>query len=96
MLIEYQRYYPEVLFKCYVLNTPMFFEDYFESEIKPHLNPVTAAKVLITGENFHKELLERVDMGKLPRLYGGSCECDAMCVYSDKGPWADVENKINY
>jgi len=33
---------------------------------------------------------------ELPKLYGGKCECEASCVYSDKGPWADVENKINY
>jgi len=32
----------------------------------------------------------------LPKLYGGECDCEATCVYSDKGPWADVENKINY
>lgn len=29
-------------------------------------------------------------------MYGGNCECDATCIYSDKGPWADVENKINF
>ena len=29
-------------------------------------------------------------------MYGGACDCEATCVYSDKGPWADVENKINF
>ncbi len=37
-----------------------------------------------------------MEVGNLPKLYGGECECEATCVYSDKGPWADVENKINY
>lgn len=32
----------------------------------------------------------------LPRLYGGLCECEASCVFSDKGPWTEVENKVNY
>lgn len=51
---------------------------------------------MITGECSHKDLLSRVEADNLPNLYGGSCECEATCVYSDKGPWADVENKINY
>lgn len=74
----------------------MFFEGFWESEIKPHINPKTAAKVIITGENSHKGLLENVDADKLPKIYGGSCDCEATCVYSEKGPWADVENKINF
>lgn len=74
----------------------MFFEDYYESELKPHLSARTASKIVITGENSHKDLLEKFDTANLPKLYGGVCECEAMCVYSDKGPWADVENKINF
>ena len=38
LLIEFQRYYPEFLDSLYVLSTPMFFQDYFESEIRPHLS----------------------------------------------------------
>lgn len=95
-MIEYQRYYPELLDSCYLVNTPMFFEGFWESEIKPHLLEKTAAKVFITGENSYKGLLEKVDADKLPRIYGGACDCEASCVYSDKGPWADIENKINF
>ena len=96
LLIEVQRYYPEMLDSCYFVNTPMFFEGVWESEIKPHLHPKTASKVIITGENSHKDLMDRVDADKLPKIYGGDCECEATCVYSDKGPWADCENKINF
>ena len=32
----------------------------------------------------------------LPELYGGTCECEATCIYSDKGPWIDFENTIDY
>lgn len=74
----------------------MFFESFWEGEVKPHLAPETAAKVIITGENSHKVLREKVESCNLPQLYGGECDCDATCVYSDKGPWADIENKINY
>jgi len=74
----------------------MFFEAHWDSEIKPHLSAKTCSKIIITGENSHKDLIERVEPSELPKLYGGNCECDATCVYSDRGPWADVENKINF
>lgn len=96
LLIELQRFYPELLESCFVVNTPMFFPDIYDSEIKQLLSPETASKVFFTGEQTHKGLLEKIEAGKLPRIYGGNCECDATCVYSDKGPWADVENKINF
>ena len=96
LLIEFQRYYPEILDKCYVVNTPMFFEGLFDSEIKPHLSAKTVSKIIVTGESTHKDLLEQIDEYELPKQYGGICECEATCVYSDKGPWADVENKINF
>lgn len=96
LLIEFQGYYPELLDSCFVLNTPMFFEGFFESEIKPHLSPKTVSKIFITGENVHKNLYDKVDVDLLPKIYGGNCDCEATCVYSDKGPWADIENKINF
>jgi hypothetical protein len=39
----------------------MFFESFWDSEIKPHLSPKTIDKVVITGECTHKGLLENVD-----------------------------------
>jgi len=96
LLIEYQRYYPELLWRCFILNTPMFFEGFYDSEVKPHISPSTMNKIVVTGESTHKDLQEMVEAGELPTLYGGQCECEATCVYSDKGPWADVENKINF
>jgi len=96
LLIEFQHFYPELVHRCFVVNTPMFFESFFESEIKPFLAAKTAVKVFITGENTHKGLLENVDQDKLPRIYGGLCETEATVVYSDRGPWNEIENKINY
>ena len=74
----------------------MFFEGVWESEIKPYVNPKTDKKIIITGESTDKDLTEIVELSELPKLYGGECECEATCVYSDKGPWADVENRVNF
>ena len=74
----------------------MFFEGLYDTEIKSYLSEKTVKNIIITGESTHAELQEKVEQGELPALYGGSCECEATCVYSDRGPWADVENKINF
>ena len=96
LLIEFQFFYPEMLDRCFILNSPMFFEGFWEAEIKPHLNAKTLTKVVITGASTHKDLQDKFDADNLPKIYGGNCDCEAMCVYSDKGPWNDVENKVNY
>jgi hypothetical protein len=74
----------------------MFFLDYFESNLKPLLPQNTLSKILITGESHHPALLASVAPEQLPALYGGECDCEATCVYSNKGPWCQVENKVNY
>ena len=96
LLIEFQHFYPEIVNSVYVVNTPMFFESFYESEIKPFISVKTAAKIVITGESTHKGLVENVDQEKLPKIYGGLCETEATVVYSDRGPWNEIENKINY
>jgi hypothetical protein len=55
-----------MLDKCFVLNTPMFFGDLFDSEIKPYLSEKTVKKIIVTGENSHPELLEKVESYELP------------------------------
>ena len=37
----------------FIVNTPIFFEGLWESEIKPNLSPKTIAKIHITGEATH-------------------------------------------
>ncbi len=96
LLIEFKQFFPEMVHAIYVLNAPMFFNGLYETDVLPHLAEKTIAKVRITGENSHPELLESFDMDKLPKLYGGEAEAEATCVYADRGPWADGENKINY
>ena len=50
----------------------------------------------MTGENSHAKLLEMIEPAKLPKEYGGEAEAEATCIYSERGPWTQVENKINY
>jgi hypothetical protein len=38
LLIEFTRFYPELLFKCFILNSPLFFESFWDSELKPFLS----------------------------------------------------------
>lgn len=93
---ELARRFPELVHSIVVLNTPMFFENFFLTEVKPHLSERTAAKVLLTGESAPEILLEEVEPSKLPAIYGGECSCVAQCIYSDKGPWSDVLNVIDF
>lgn len=74
----------------------MMFESHYVKEIKPQLSDHTASKVIITGESKPKELLEAVAAENLPSIYGGKCNCQAQCIYSEKGPWSDIVNTIDY
>lgn len=98
MVAQCQASYPCLLAACYILHAPMFFEDFYLSHLKPLLGPSTAGKVRYTGEASHAELLARVDPAKLPREFGGLCECEAGCVYSGRGPWTEPggENRVNF
>ena len=72
------------------------FNKHYDNEIKPDLAPRTLSKIEITGAGTHPELIESFNKDSLPKIYGGNCECEASCIFSDKGPWTDVENKVNY
>ena len=41
LLIEFQQFYPELLYKAYILNAPMFFDSFYENEVKPHISERT-------------------------------------------------------
>jgi|TARA_B110000305_G_C19368274_1_gene603066 hypothetical protein len=53
-------------------------------------------KIFISSSGTSDELQEEIDDEELPAIYGGSCECQATCIYSEKGPWSDCENLINF
>ena len=85
-----QNYYPERLGKLYLINAPWGFAGVF-NVIKGYLDPVTVNKIHVLGSNYEKELLEQVPKQNLPKHFGGSCECDGGCMFSDMGPWQEKE-----
>ena len=77
----------------YVVNAPTFFEDVWENNLIKCISQTSdTSKILVTSGNTHQEILDEVDEYELPKLYGGSCSCKAKCIYSEKGPWTEVEN----
>lgn len=93
---ELSKRFPEIVHSITIVNTPMFFENFYMNEIWPSLSPKTQAKVQMTGESAPQSLLEAVEPERLPALYGGTCSCSAQCIYSDKGPWTNILNVIDF
>lgn len=85
-----QNYYPERLGKLYVINAPWGFAGVF-SFVKRFLDPVTVAKIHILGTSYESELLKQIPKENLPKGFGGTCECEGGCEWSDKGPWQEKE-----
>ncbi|KAI9754081.1 MAG: cytosolic factor, phosphatidylinositol/phosphatidylcholine transfer protein [Chaenotheca gracillima] len=83
-----QNYYPERLGKLYIINAPWGFAPIW-NVVKGFLDPVTVQKIHVLGGGYQKELLGQVPAENLPKLFGGSCECDGGCMLSDAGPWKD-------
>jgi hypothetical protein len=74
----------------------MFFENAWENELSTIIHKDTLEKVFMSGDDSHDDLLAEVKECDLPEIYGGMCECEATCIYSDIGPWCDYENTINF
>ncbi|CAO1602869.1 cytosolic factor, phosphatidylinositol/phosphatidylcholine transfer protein [Xanthoria calcicola] len=85
-----QNYYPERLGKMYLINAPWGFASVF-SVIKGFLDPVTVGKIHVLGTGYQSELLGQVPKENLPKLFGGTCDCESGCPLSDAGPWQDPQ-----
>lgn len=83
-----QNYYPERLGKLYLINAPWGFASAF-SVVKGFLDPVTVQKIHILGAGYYTELLKQIPSENIPTMFGGTCECEQGCPFSDKGPWQD-------
>jgi len=83
-----QNYYPECMGAFYVVNAPMGFSTVWHA-VKPWLDEVTVEKVhILSGpKEYTPELLAQVEEGRLPKEFGGACECPGGCSLSDVGPW---------
>ena len=73
----------------------MFFQQHYEDELKEHVQ-VSEDKIHLSADTSHPKLLEMIEPAKLPKEYGGEAHAEASCIYSERGPWTEVENKINY
>ncbi|KAI4213492.1 MAG: hypothetical protein LQ351_003993 [Letrouitia transgressa] len=85
-----QNYYPERLGKLYIINAPWGFASVF-SIVKGFLDPVTVQKIHVLGAGYQNELLSQVPQENLPKIFGGSCDCEHSCELSDAGPWQDSQ-----
>ncbi|KAI9373711.1 CRAL-TRIO domain-containing protein [Aspergillus egyptiacus] len=85
-----QNYYPERLGKMYLINAPWGFSTVF-NVVKGFLDPVTVEKIHVLGSGYKTELLKQVPAENLPKEFGGTCECEGGCEYSDMGPWQEPE-----
>ncbi|KAL4958209.1 putative phosphatidylinositol transporter [Aspergillus filifer] len=85
-----QNYYPERLGKMYLINAPWGFSGVWNI-VKGYLDPVTVEKIHVLGSGYQSELLKQVPAENLPKAYGGSCQCEGGCEYSDMGPWREAE-----
>lgn len=84
--------YPETLARLFVVNAGPGFKMLWGT-IKGFLDPCTATKIHVIGNNFQKKLLEIIDESNLPDFLGGVCTCstEGGCLQSDKGPWRDPD-----
>lgn len=80
-----QDYYPEIVYKSFVINTPMLFNTFFMM-VKPFLNSRTSASLSVNGSNYKKDLLAQIPAEFLPMEYGGTSQAPLNCV--DKGVYA--------
>jgi hypothetical protein len=85
-----QNYYPERLGSFYMINAPWGFSTVW-SVVKGWLDPVTVAKIHILGGGYQAQLLTQVPKENLPKQFGGECQCDGGCEFSDAGPWTDPQ-----
>uniref|UniRef100_A0A7I4DR98 CRAL-TRIO domain-containing protein n=1 Tax=Physcomitrium patens TaxID=3218 RepID=A0A7I4DR98_PHYPA len=85
--------YPETLAQLFIVNAGPGFKMLWGT-IKGFLDPHTAAKIHVIGNNYQKKLLEIIDESNLPDFLGGSCKCpeeEGGCMQSDMGPWRDPD-----
>lgn len=87
-----QNYYPERLGKLYLINAPWGFSTIW-SVLKGWIDPVTVQKIKILGSGYQKELLSQVPAENLPVEFGGKCQCEGGCQFSNMGPWREDEWK---
>ncbi|KAI1431244.1 CRAL-TRIO domain-containing protein [Xylaria sp. CBS 124048] len=82
--------YPERLGRMYVINTTRWQRTLW-TVIRGFLDPVTASKIEVLGDNYKTALLKQIPAENLPSSFGGECQCENGCELSDAGPWHDEQ-----
>ncbi|CAJ0758184.1 1936_t:CDS:2 [Entrophospora sp. SA101] len=88
-----QNYYPERMGKFYIINAPMLFSSVW-SLVKPLLDEVTTAKIIILNSKYQQTLLENIPAENLPVAFGGKCNCKNGCKFTDDGPWQEESQQL--
>ena len=70
--------YPERMGCLCVINAPSVFPMIWKV-VKGWLDPVTANKIYILGDDYKETLLSIIDAEHLPQEYGGTCKCPGGC-----------------
>ena len=65
-------YYPEIMFKMFIVNTPFMFKAAW-TIFKPFIDEKTRDKISIVGSKFQKDLFKYVDPSNVPEFLGGTC-----------------------
>ncbi|KAJ1735372.1 hypothetical protein LPJ61_000577 [Coemansia biformis] len=96
MLSKDQLYYPECMYRTYIVNAPSMFVTAWKL-IKSWLDPRVISKIRIMGRDHAQELLEQIPATNLPSFLGGTCRCSHMpggCVPSvPLGNYPDLPRK---
>lgn len=83
----FDTYYGDLLYKLFVLNAPMFFDDLYSSEDQ-ELDDIQ--KLRVSSSGVHDELLKLVPSKKLPEIYGGESNFDlTQGLFNEIGPWSN-------
>lgn len=82
-----QDYYPEQMFKMFIVNAPMLFSACWAA-IKVWLDERVRQKINILGSGFYGELSKYIDEDQIPEFLGGKNKADCT---TDIGPWNQYE-----
>jgi len=75
----FQDYYPETLAKKFFINVPSFFETVY-SLFSSFIDEQTRQKFIICAGGYRQKMLDAIDPGQVPVLYGGLASDPHSCL----------------
>lgn len=86
-----QDYYPEILGKMFIINSPLLFTATWNI-IKGLLDESTTRKISIIGTDYLSQITNVIPLENIPKNLGGTCKCPGGCENSETGPWNNINN----